>query len=340
MEIKKTSSNELGILHDRYELIKRIGSGYSSDVYIVKDLKDNNKEYALKLFKKTDDYENEVKINEMIAETKNSSFIKYITSSVGYLIRDGEKILTSYIIFELAKKGEIKKYINCNNTGLNERNCKIIFAKILAIVKALHKMGICHRDLKPENFLLDENFDIKLCDFGFSTKIPKDKNGKSQLIKGNFGTIQYAAPEIFENKEYNGEKIDIFSLGVILFNLRVQKFGFLSATIPKSPMKPIYNLYKYIKEKNNKLYWYILRNNINTNGLSEEFKNLYLKMVAYNPNERPTIEEIYNDEWMKEIRDLDEKEFEKYENELIKELKSREKIMNKQKNKVSNIHSF
>ena len=63
-------------------------------------------------------------------------------------------------------------------------------------------------------------------------------------------------------------------------------------------------------------------------------------MVAYNPNERPTIEEIYNDEWMKEIRDLDEKEFEKYENELIKELKSREKIMNKQKNKLPGNHSF
>ena len=63
-------------------------------------------------------------------------------------------------------------------------------------------------------------------------------------------------------------------------------------------------------------------------------------MVAYNPNERPTIEEIYNDEWMKEIRDLDEKEFQKCENELIKELKSREKIMNKQKNKLSGNHSF
>ena len=90
-------------------------------------------------------------------------------------------------------------------------------------------------------------------------------------------------------------------------------------------------MYKYIKEKNSKLYWYILRNNINTNGLSEEFKKLYLKMVAYDPKERPTIEEIYNDKWMKEIRDLNEKELEKCQKELIKELKSREKIMNKQK---------
>ena len=62
--------------------------------------------------------------------------------------------------------------------------------------------------------------------------------------------------------------------------------------------------------------------------MSKEFKNLFIRMVAYNPKERPTIEEIYNDEWMKEINDLNEKEFEKYEKDLIKELRAREDIIN------------
>ena len=337
METKKTCSNELRILDERYKLIEGIYSGPFSEVYIVQDLKDNNKEYALKLFKKNNYFENEVKINKMIAETKNSSFIKYITSSVGYLITDEEKTLKSYIIFELAKKGDVISYIQCKKTCLSERSCKIIFAKIIEIIKLLHKLGICHKDLKLDNFLFDENFEIKLCDFGISKIIPKDKNGKSLLINGNgngIGTTQYIAPEIFEKKKYDGEKIDIFSLGVILFNLRLQKFAFRHAYIPKSKTKTKSKMelkdkmYKYIKEKKyHKMFWKILELNFNIKGISEEFKNLYLRMVAYDPKERPTIEEIYNDKWMKEIRDLNEKELENCQKELIKELKIREILM-------------
>jgi len=79
------------------------------------------------------------------------------------------------------------------------------------------------------------------------------------------------------------------------------------------------NYYINISKKNDKVYWEKIGN---IEGLSEEFKTLYLKMVAYNPKERPTIEEIYNDEWMKEIRDLDDTEFQKCEEELNKMLKS------------------
>jgi serine/threonine protein kinase len=328
METKNTCSKELGILDDRYHLIKRIGSGYSSEVYIVEDLQDDNKKYACKIFEKTNVYHSEVEINEKITKVNNSSFIKYITSSVGYLIRDGKKTLKSYIVFELGSKGDVIHYITCNETGLDEKNSKLMFSKIIAIVKALHKLNICHRDLKLDNFLFDKYFNIKLCDFGFSVIIPKNKNGKAKYLTGHCGTKQYIAPEILENKPYDGEKTDIFSLGVILFNLRVCSFGFTSAKIPNIQDK----LYKYIKEKNYPLYWKLLGKLVKLNGISEEFKNLYLKMVAFNRNERPTIEEIYNHEWMKEIRDLNEEEFEEYEKDLVKELKSREKDMNEKNN--------
>ena len=336
METKNTCSKELGILDDRYQLIKRIGSGYSSEVYIVEDLQDDNKKYACKIFKRTDDYQSEVEINETITKANNSSFIKYITSSVGYLIRNGEKTLKPYIVFELGSKGDVIHYITCNKTGLDEKNSKLMFSKIIAIVKALHKLNICHRDLKLENTLFDENFNIKLCDFGFSVIIPKNKNGKEKYLTGQYGTPEYTAPEILENKPYDGEKIDIFSLGIILFNLRVCSFGFTTAKIPQKIPRYSLNIqekmYKYIKEKNYPLYWKLLGGFVKLNGISEEFKNLYLKMVAYNPKERPTIEEIYNHEWMKEIRDLNEEEFEEYEKDLIKELKSREEYMNEENN--------
>ena len=50
-------------------------------------------------------------------------------------------------------------------------------------------------------------------------------------------------------------------------------------------------------------------------------------MVAFNPNERPTIEEILNHDWMKEITNLNQEDFRIYEEKLIEELKSRERML-------------
>ena len=57
---------------------------------------------------------------------------------------------------------------------------------------------------------------------------------------------------------------------------------------------------------------------------SPEFKDLFKKMVAYKPSDRPTIEQILNHDWMKEVTNLNEVDFKKYEDSLITELKKRE----------------
>ena len=61
--------------------------------------------------------------------------------------------------------------------------------------------------------------------------------------------------------------------------------------------------------------------------LSLDFKKLFIRMVAYDPNKRPTITEILNDDWLKEITNLKPDEFKIYEENLIKELKKREEII-------------
>ena len=58
--------------------------------------------------------------------------------------------------------------------------------------------------------------------------------------------------------------------------------------------------------------------------LSNSFKELFLRMVAYNPNERPTIEEILNSEWMQDIKNLNPEQMENLENEVREEFKNRE----------------
>ena len=299
------------IIGNKYIIEKYLDYGGFSTVYKVKDIT-NDKIYALKLFNEDEDiFENEVKINKIIKDYENQYCIKYIDSSEG---NSNEP----YIILEFASKGSVLNYITNKGEGLNEKHCKFLFSKILIIVKSLHQMGICHRDLKLENFLFDgENFTIKASDFGLSSQIIIDNNGKPKKQTGEVGTSFYKAPEMFKNKGYDGEKADIFSLGVILFNLRTGKFGFTEA-------KEDNDWYKYIKEGLINSYWEKIGQNVNITDLSEDFKNLYIKIVAYKPNCRPSIEEIYNDVWFQEIRNLNDSQLKEYEGDLINELKARE----------------
>ena len=301
------------IFDNKYIIDKFLDDGGFSNVYKVID-NTNGKIYALKLFNEDNDiFKNEIKINKIIKEYENQYCIKFIDSSEG-------KTESPYIILEFASKGSALNYITKTCTGFNEKLCKFLFLKILIIVQSLHKMGICHRDLKLDNFLFTgDNFTIKISDFGLSSQIILDNNGKPQKQTGEVGTNIYKAPEMFIKNNYDGEKADIFSLGVVLFNLRTGKYGFTEA-------KQDNDLYKYIKQGKIKSYWNILGQIIDINDLTEDFKNLYIKIVTYSPEKRPSIQEIINDVWFNEIRNLSDKELKETELELIDELKAREEV--------------
>ena len=233
---------------------------------------------------------------------------------------DGFKETKCYILYELAPKGDLFKYIDCYGNGFNEKYSKIISYKILKALQALHKLKICHRDIKADNILLDEKYNIKIADFGLSG-FTYGNNGKI-LQKERVGTEQYMAPEVIEKKEYDGEKADIFSTGVLIFNILTGKIPFPIAKVYNEGSK-IKLLYRFIKEKDEKNYWETLKEE-GIDGLSPEFKDLFLKIVAFEPSERPTIKEILNHDWMKEVSNLNEEEFKQYEEDLISELKERE----------------
>ena len=85
----------------------------------------------------------------------------------------------------------------------------------------LHSIKVIHRDIKLDNILLDSEKGVKICDFGVS-KIIK----KGQVIKEQCGTPDYLAPEIIIDEGYEGFFVDVWSLGVIFYELISGKVPF------------------------------------------------------------------------------------------------------------------
>ena len=114
------------------------------------------------------------------------------------------------------KKGEIKdpkKYIRDIIKGL----------------EYCHEIaGIIHRDLKPENFLIDENDNIKIVDFGMSLLTTEG----DQEINDPGGSAYFLAPEICKGLSYKGKQSDIWALGINIFYICFGKLPFTANSVP------------------------------------------------------------------------------------------------------------
>lgn len=97
-----------------------------------------------------------------------------------------------------------------------------IFTQLVGAVSYVHNKSCVHRDLKLENILLDKNENVKLCDFGFT----REYEGKLSYLQTFCGTVCYSAPEMLKGEKYAGEKVDVWSLGIILFALLTGELPF------------------------------------------------------------------------------------------------------------------
>lgn len=107
-------------------------------------------------------------------------------------------------------------------------------------------MGITHRDIKLDNILLDEQFNIKISDFGLSRDAKGDFG--DYKLNSRVGTEGYRPPEMEEGKSYEGLQADMFAVGVVLFIMYTGSPPFFSA-------KPYDRVYKHLKERNYTKFW-------------------------------------------------------------------------------------
>ncbi|GAV53734.1 hypothetical protein ZYGR_0AK02360 [Zygosaccharomyces rouxii] len=154
-------------------------------------------------------------------------------------------------------------------TNMTEYEAKLIFRQVVSAVRHLHSQGIVHRDIKDENVVVDSKGFVKLIDFGSAAYV---KSGPFDVF---VGTIDYAAPEVLSGEPFDGKPQDIWAIGVLLYTIIFKE-------------NPFYNIDE-ILEVNLKFH--------GTKGVSEECINLIKMILNKNPSQRPTIDEVYNNEW-------------------------------------------
>ena len=306
------SSPEEDNINNDYAILEEKGEGATAIVYLVEDKKDK-KQYAAKVLNEDFSlFEKEIDILKKVSALNCPYIINLINYGEGPVKAPSKpKRNGQYAILEYSSKGDLYDYIHYPNKGFSERHAKLIFHKILKGVQAIHKAGICHRDLKMENILVDDKFNPKINDFGYADEI-KGELDKFIISKN------YTAPEVLMLRKYEGDRVDIFSLGVVLFALVNYAFGFGLA-------RPKDKYYRQIMLKKKDNYWdLLLKDSKITKKLTENFKNLYTSMINYVPKLRPSIDDILMDPWMEEVTSLDDKGYNELEKEVYEEFKKRE----------------
>ena len=191
--------------------VSDIGKGSFGEVILATDK--TGQKYAIKIIKKKKILKGQLLANEVrIATTMNHPNILGIKE----VFEDMKNIS---FVMEYCEGGDLFDFITKNPQGkLDDLNTIDILCQILSALNYLHnQVRICHRDIKSENFLITINEQnrpiLKLIDFGMAQYIYR-----GEKMEGEIGTIKYMAPEIIMKEPYD-EKVDIWSTGIVLYNM-------------------------------------------------------------------------------------------------------------------------
>ena len=201
-----------GKILDRYELRRLIGRGGMADVYEGYDPRFDRK-VAVKVFKREDEEMLNRFIREarLMAKLNNKHLVPVYDSNQSQI--DG--VTWHYIVMPFMEGGTLRARIRRSPLPLKQA-CEYL-RDIADALDYIHNQGIIHRDIKASNVLLDSEGSCYLSDFGIA-RITTDA---TQLTStGNvLGTVDYVAPELFEVNRRADARSDLYSLGVLLFEM-------------------------------------------------------------------------------------------------------------------------
>eukprot|EP00916_Digyalum_oweni_P014780 GHVL01024203.1.p1 GENE.GHVL01024203.1~~GHVL01024203.1.p1 ORF type:complete len:719 (-),score=78.15 GHVL01024203.1:1037-3193(-) len=262
---------------NKYSFGKQIGSGpYAVVISAIE--RSSRKPVAMKIYDKIKLYDanrrrgvrREISVMKRVKHKNCIDFVEAI---------DSPKQV--FIVMEQIKHGSLHSFLKKRaGRRVDEDSARRLFAQTCKGLKYCHDRSIVHRDIKLENLLLDDKNNIKIIDFGFSTFVTDDKQ-----LKMFCGTPSYMAPEIFARKEHGGYSADIWAVGVVLYAMLCGSFPFKGATDRELHSRVVGGKFAI------------------PDHVRPPARRLLTKILNVDPNRRPSVTEILQDEWL--ISELD-----------------------------------
>ena len=254
-----------------YHLLNQIGEGSFGRVYMARR-KYTGRLVAIKMINKLgqsqDDKDSFSREIDLLTKVNHPNIMK--------MLHVFETDTEFCVVSELGR-GDLFQIIDDNQT-LPEEVIRPIAAQLVSALAHLHSQRIIHRDMKPQNILIASNGSLKLCDFGFARAL----SNTTLVLTSIKGTPLYMAPELVQEQAYD-EKIDIWSLGIILYELYYGKPPFFTNSI--------YKLIQMIV--NSSITW--------PDPISEQFKNFLLRMLQKDPALRVSAKDLLQDPFIASV---------------------------------------
>ncbi|XP_055955396.1 serine/threonine-protein kinase Nek11-like isoform X1 [Patella vulgata] len=274
MPLRRPNTNndtkEAKILANRYEVVKKLGSGNFGTVFVCKDRQNTEEDKVVKEIyvgdlqpDETVDANHEARL---LSRLKHPNIVKYFDSFVD---TGGEYFC---IITEYCEGGDLDVKITevkKKKSHLDESTVLNWFVQLVLAVKYLHSQRVLHRDLKARNIFLRKN-KVKIGDFGISRILMSASDYASTFT----GTPFYMSPEVLKHEGYNS-KSDIWSVGCILYEMCALEHAFDGQGL----MAIMYKIVEGVPPDLPKRY---------SKQLNDVFKGIIIK----EPEKRPSATEI------------------------------------------------
>ncbi|XP_057650305.1 putative sperm motility kinase W [Chionomys nivalis] len=205
------------ILDKEFKILTPLGVGTFREVKLACHIPTKT-QVAVKILRKksntVDEMNSEVKILQTLEHSNIIHFFHVIDTQS-----------KTYLIMEYVAGKDLQMFLS--EVGcLKEQEARPIFQQVVSAVHFLHQRRIAHRDIKLENILIDEDGNVKLCDFGLAIHL-----AKRQMLKKVCGSLHYMAPEMLARKPYDGLAVDMWSLGVLLYVMVTGQFPYTEDTL-------------------------------------------------------------------------------------------------------------
>lgn len=251
------------LLDGRYRMLDKLGEGGMADVYLMEDLFLHRK-VAIKLLRLDfrDNPKNKKRFhNEAVAITELDN-----PHIVG-IYDIGETEGLQYIVMEYIQGQTLKSFIK-NHFPIAYDQVVDIMCQVTEAVNEAHTHGIIHQDLKPQNILVSDDLQVKIADFGISKIQSENTMTQTNSI---IGSIHYLSPEQVKGQP-GSRQSDIYSLGIILYELLTGKVPFDGGTAVAIALKHSQNAMPLVRDFDQQI--------------PQALENVILKATAKNPADR------------------------------------------------------